>query len=41
MYQILPQWQSQAEDLARLWYLYVDEGHVRPKVSEIQVQSES
>ncbi len=41
MYQILPQWQSQAEDLASLWYQYVDGGHVRPKVSEVKVQTES
>jgi DNA-binding PadR family transcriptional regulator len=27
MYQIIPQWRSQAEDLARLWYDYSSNGH--------------
>lgn len=27
MYQIIPQWRSQAEDLARLWYDYSSHGH--------------
>jgi len=41
MYQILPQWQSQAEDLARLWQEYVNCGHVRPKVAEVKSKTES
>ena len=30
MYQITPQWRSKAEDLARLWYEYINHGHIRP-----------
>ncbi|MDJ0553883.1 MAG: PadR family transcriptional regulator [Microcoleaceae cyanobacterium MO_207.B10] len=32
MYQITPQWRSQAEDLAGLWYEYINHGHIRPQI---------
>lgn len=32
MYQITPQWHSQAGDLAQLWYEYIHHDHIRPQI---------
>ncbi|NEN92916.1 MAG: helix-turn-helix transcriptional regulator [Okeania sp. SIO3H1] len=32
MYQVIPQWRSQATDLAQLWYEYTNNRHIRPQI---------
>lgn len=43
MYQILPQWRSETEDLARLWREYVSPSQAAPQVPQVpqsQVETE-
>ena len=34
MYQIILQWRPQAIDLAKLWYKYTNNPHIRPQIQQ-------